>query len=114
MLISDLTYIEEVISEEANIEGGFIIPPFPCFPPNPSCLPMPSGNVTISGNIPATGSVNYLGLSLLSNPCVTGNTASVVGGAVATGNNTFTQYTPNAVVNPGYSQSSGAAYAASM
>ncbi len=113
MLISDLTYIEEVVSEEANIEGGFLpCLPLPCFPQ--PCLPMPTGSVTINGSVPVSGGVSYIGLSLLADPCIKGNTASVVGGAQASGANTFTQYTPNAVVAPGFSSSSGSAYAASM
>lgn len=112
MLISDLTYLE-VVTEEANIEGG-LLPCFPCLPIPRPCLPMPTGGVTIGGNIPATGSVQYLGLSILSNPCVTGNTAKVEGFASATGSNTFTSFTPQAVVAPGSSYSGATAIAVSM
>jgi hypothetical protein len=107
MLISDLTYLE-VVAEDISIEGGW----GGCFPT--PCLPFPYPNVTISGNITATGNMEYFGLGIAVNPCITGNSAKAEGNANAYGDNTYTFVGNNAVVNPYSSMSSGVAVASAV
>jgi hypothetical protein len=110
MIVSDLAYLE-FVSEDSDIEGGSL---FPCY--SLPCLPFPRPNVNITGNIVATGNVEYFGLGIAVDPCITGHSAKAEGGASAVGNNTYTFFSPNAMVNAyaGTSMSSGIAVASAL
>jgi hypothetical protein len=105
MIISDLTY-SEVVSEEAMVEGGWSAP----------CLPFPKPCINIKGDITATGNVEYFGLGISVNPCITGFNAKSEGGASAVGSATYTFESHNAMVDASkYSSvSSGTAVASAL